>query len=110
VLIMRHIFLTNEPGKPEELVARLLAAVGEEGKEEIMTAADQLMERGREQGIKQGVEVGRREMLLDQLRERFGALPDTVVARVTAAGLAELRTWSKRVLTAPGLDEVFAGN
>ena len=101
VLIMRYIFATNEPDKPEELVARLLAVVGDESKEEIMTAADQLMERGREQE--------RREMLLDQLRERFGLLPNAVVARVTAAGLAELRAWSKRVLTAPGLDDVFAG-
>jgi hypothetical protein len=117
VRIMRYIFATNEPGKPEELVARLLAAVGDEGKEEIMTAADQLMERGREQGIKQGMkqgleqglERGRREMLLDLLRERFSALPEAVVARVTAAGLAELQVWSKRVLTAPGLDDVFAG-
>ena len=78
-----------------------------------MTAADQLMERGREQGLKQGVEQvveqGRREMLLDLLRERFGALPNAAVARVTAAGLAELRAWSKRVLTAPGLDDVFGG-
>jgi hypothetical protein len=46
-LIMRYIFATNEPDRPEDLVLRLLAAVGEEGKEEIMTAADQLMERGR---------------------------------------------------------------
>ena len=110
VLIMRYIFLTNEPGKPEELVARLLAAVGEEGKEEIMTAADQLMERGREQGIKQGLELGRREMLLDLLRERFGVLSGAVVARVAAAGLVELQAWSKRVLTAPALDDVFAGS
>jgi predicted transposase/invertase (TIGR01784 family) len=106
VLIMRYIFATNEPNKPEELVRRLLAAMGEEGKEEIMTAADQLMERGREQGIK----LGRREMLLDQLRERFGALSDAVVAQVTAAGVTELQAWSKRVLTAPALDDVFAGN
>ena len=48
-------------------------------------------------------------MLLDQLRERFGALPDAAVARLTAAGMTELQAWSKRVLTAPGLDEVFAG-
>jgi Putative transposase, YhgA-like len=106
VLVMRYIFLTNEPGQPEELVARLLAAVGEEGTEEIMTAADQLMERGREQGLKQG----RREMLLDLLRERFGVLSGAVVARVTAAGLVELQAWSKRVLTAPELDDVFAGS
>ena len=79
---------------------RLLAAVGEEGKEEIMTAADQLMARGREQG--------RREMLLDQLGERFGVLPDAAVARVRAADMTELQLWSKRVLTAPELDDVFA--
>jgi Putative transposase, YhgA-like len=64
-LIMRYIFATNEPDRPEELVQRLLAAVGEEGKEEIMTAADQLMERGREQGLEKGREQGRREMLLE---------------------------------------------
>jgi hypothetical protein len=104
VLIMRYIFATNEPAEPEALVQRLLAAVGEEGKEEIMTAADQLMERGRAQGLVQG----RREVLLDQLRERFGALSDATVARVTAAGTTELQAWSKRVLTAPALSDVFA--
>jgi hypothetical protein len=109
VLIMRYIFAVNEADKPEELVARLVAAVGDEDKEEIMTAADQLMERGREQGLKQGLEQGRREVLLDLLRERFGSLPNAAVARVTAAGLPELRAWSKRVLTAPGLDDVFGG-
>jgi hypothetical protein len=87
-------------------VQRLLAAVGEEGKEEIMTAADQLMERGREQGREQG----QREIVLAQLRGRFGALPDAVVARVTAAGMAELRVWSMSLLTAPALDDVFAAS
>jgi Putative transposase, YhgA-like len=103
-LIMRYIFATNEPDRPEDLVRRLLAAVGEEGKEEIMTAADQLMERGREQGREQG----QREMVLNQLRGRFGALPDAVVARVAAAGMAELHTWSISLLTAARLDDVFA--
>ena len=118
--ILRYIFATNERDEPEELVERLLAALGEEGKEEIMTAADKLVERGREQGLKQGLkqglergleqglERGRREMLIDLLRERFGALPDAAVARVSGAGLEELQAWTRRVLTAPGLDEVFA--
>jgi flagellar biosynthesis/type III secretory pathway protein FliH len=105
---MRYIFATNEPERPEELVLKLLAALGEEGKEEIMTAADQLIERGREQGREQGRELGRREMLLDLLRERYGALPDAAVARVNAASLEELQGWSKRVLSAPSLDDVFA--
>lgn len=47
-------------------------------------------------------------MLLDLLRERFGALPDAIVARVAAADMAQLVVWSKRVLTAPTLDDVFA--
>jgi predicted transposase/invertase (TIGR01784 family) len=102
VLIMRYIFATNEPDKPDALVQRLLAAVGEQGKEEIMTAADQLMERGRAQG--------RREMLLDLLRQRFGELPGATVAQVAVAGLEELQAWSMRVLTAPRLDDVFAGS
>ncbi len=106
-LMMRYIFATNEPDRPEELVRRLLEVVGEEGKEEIMTAADQLIERGMERGREQGREQGRREMLLDMLRGRFGALPDAVVARVAAAGLAELRAWSMSLLTAPALDDVF---
>ena len=75
-----------------------------------MTAGEKLIERGREQGLKQGLELGRRALLLDLLRERFGELPDAAVARVTAAGMAELQAWSKRVLTAPGLDDIFAGN
>ena len=107
VLIMRYILATSEPDKPEDLVAHLLAAVGHEGKEEIMTAAEQLMERGELRGI----ERGRREMLLDmllkQLRRRFGALPDAVVARVTAASMAELDDWSMNLLAAPKLDDVF---
>jgi flagellar biosynthesis/type III secretory pathway protein FliH len=101
-----------EPKEPEELVKKLLAAVGDEGKEDIMTAAEQLMERGRQQGLdrgrEQGREQGRKEMLLDLLRERFGALPDAIVARVAAADMAQLVVWSKRVLTAPTLDDVFA--
>ena len=76
---MRYILATNEPKKPEDL------------------------ERGREQGREQG----QRDMLLDLLSERFGVLPDSAVARVTAAGLEQLRAWSKRVLKAPTLDDVF---
>jgi predicted transposase/invertase (TIGR01784 family) len=102
VVIMRYIFATNEPDKPDELIDRLLAAVGADGKEEIMTAADQLMERGREQA--------RRDVLLEMLRERFGLLPDAVVARVSAAGMKEVHAWTKRMLTAPALDAVFVGN
>jgi predicted transposase/invertase (TIGR01784 family) len=103
VKIMRYILATNEPAKPEHLVIKLIAAVGEEDKEEIVTAADQLIERGRAQGREQE----RREILLDQLRARFGALSDEVVGRVKNADMGTLRVWSLKVLTAPALADVL---
>jgi len=100
VRIMRYIMEVNHAARPEEILALLAAAV-EEAKEEIVTAADQLREQGREQD--------RREIVLDQLSERFGTLPDDAVARVMAAGMDQLRLWTRRVISAPTLDEVFAG-
>ena len=49
----------------------------EEGKEEVVTAADQLIARGREEG--------QRDMFLELLQARFGALPRAVAARAQAA-------------------------
>ncbi|WP_437301071.1 DUF4351 domain-containing protein [Sorangium sp. So ce426] len=69
-----------------------------------MSAADQLMERGRQQGLREG----RRHVLLKLLGARFGALPDDVVACVNAADVVALDRWSERVLTAPTLAEVLS--
>jgi hypothetical protein len=76
-----------------------------EAKEEIVTAADWLREQGRQEER----ERARREIVLEQLQERFGTLPDEAVARVMAAGLDQLRVWTRRVLTAPTLDDALAG-
>ena len=103
VLIMRYILEVSAPAQPDVLVARLAAATGGEAKEEIVTAADQLREQGRQRGLEQAS----RDILLDLLHERFDPLPDTAIARVAAASLAQLREWSKRVLKAPTLDDVL---
>jgi hypothetical protein len=50
---------------------------------------------------------GKREVLLKQLRIRFGELPEAAVARVEAAEPDELEVWVERVLTAKDLHEVF---
>ncbi|MEO7328574.1 MAG: hypothetical protein ABI193_08355 [Minicystis sp.] len=98
---------------PQGAIAKrpqLNAALGDEFKEEIVTVAEQLIERGRQQGLEKGLEKGLehgRGMLLDQLGERFGALTDEVIARVMAASPSELRTWGKRVLTASRLDDLL---
>ena len=61
-----------------------------------------------EEARKEGREEGREQLLLSQLRHRFGALPEDVVKRVEAGSAAEVERWALCVLDARTLDEVFA--
>ena len=70
-----------------------------------MTAGEQLIERGR----KEGLTTGQQQMLLTLLRTRFGAIPATAVARVQTADSNHLEAWANRVLTAASLDDVLDG-
>ena len=66
-----------------------------------MTAGQELIEQGREQGIQQ--------MLLRQVRRRFGAEADShVEQRIATASVEQIETWSERVLTAATLAELLA--
>jgi hypothetical protein len=105
VALFRYILLTNRDNQPEAIIVeRLLAAVGEEGKEQILSAGEKLIERGRQKG--RGEE--RRALLLRLLGTRFGALPASVVARVEGADLDQLDRWFERGIVAPALAAVFA--
>jgi predicted transposase YdaD len=61
-----------------------------------------------EKGIEKGVEQGQRELLLDQLAERFGSLPAIVTERIAQASRQDLKRWGSRILKATSLDDVFA--
>jgi hypothetical protein len=101
VLIWRYILVTNPGAAPDAVVAQLLDVVGVEHAEEIMTAGEQLIERG--------VKVGEERTLLKLLRARFGVVPETAVARIHAADTTRLEAWLDRVLTGTTLDEVIDG-
>ncbi|MBF0426238.1 MAG: DUF4351 domain-containing protein [Magnetococcales bacterium] len=70
---------------------------------------------GEERGIQKGIQIGKQQthlkgeaaLLLRQLKQRFGSLPDWVPERVNAADATALETWGDRVLTASSLREVF---
>jgi predicted transposase YdaD len=64
--------------------------------------------RGREEGREEGRVEGEYRLLSKQLERRFGPLPESLVARLEAAGSAELERWGVRLLAARSLEEVFA--
>jgi predicted transposase/invertase (TIGR01784 family) len=99
--VMRYILEVNEQVRPEALQALLEREIGPETKDTIVTAGQQLIEQGRQQGI-QG-------LVLRQLRQRFGEQVDThVERRIATASVEQIETWSMRVLSAATLAEVLA--
>jgi predicted transposase YdaD len=62
---------------------------------------------GRREGEAEGRREGEAEVLLRQLRFRFGVLPEEVTARINAADAETLLRWSERILSASTLDAVF---
>jgi hypothetical protein len=114
-LVWRYIFAIDKQRRPEELLAQLTEAVGEEGKEDLVTVADLLREEGRKEGLnegrREGLQEGQRTTLLKTLLKllgaRFGALPEPAVAQIQAAGQAQLDAWLDLVLTAPALADVL---
>lgn len=110
-LIWRYIVAVFGRHRPERVLRKVLAAVDEQTREEIVSIEQYLLEKGRKQGrregVAQGVVQGQRRILLAQLEARFGAVPATTTERVEAASAAELDRWARRVLTASTLDEVI---
>jgi hypothetical protein len=83
-----------------EHVQRVLAS--KTGDEVMATTAEQLRVEGRLSAL--------RQMLVQQLEQKFGHIPDGLRQRVAAATLVDLERWCGRVLPATSLQEVFASN
>jgi predicted transposase YdaD len=97
--VLRYILETTR-AEPETVRELLTRQVGRKEAEEMMTTAERLRREGEVEG--------KRGPLLLLLRQRFGALPAAVTARIEQAGAAELDAWFGRVLSASTLDEVLA--
>lgn len=76
--------------------------------EGVDTGRNQGHKEGHKKGLDEGQLNGRRETLVEQLAERFDHVPGELEKRIRAANLEQLRAWSKRLLTSPSLDDVFA--
>lgn len=94
----------NEVADFQRMVARPEA---EEVREMISVYEARGIEKGRVQGIEQGIARGKREMLMHLLAVKFGTLPENVRQKIeTIEGTDALDTLSERVLTASTLEEM----
>jgi Domain of unknown function (DUF4351) len=63
-----------------------------------------------EKGVNQGIIQGKREMLRQQLEDRFGTLPTQVIEKLQNASADEINTLSRAVLRATSLQELGLGD
>jgi predicted transposase YdaD len=105
---MLYTYRVHRHTHPDIIHERIAAVAGPEHEDAMLSAYDQIIEKGIEKGIERGIEKGQRATLLRQLGRRFGALPEPIAARVAAASVADLERWLDRVIDAASLDDVFA--
>jgi predicted transposase YdaD len=67
----------------------------------------EIIGRERKRGMAIGRDEGKREMILEQLEERFGKVSASARERVEAMDAQELATISRRLLTAASLEELL---
>ena len=70
------------------------------------SALDLLLDMGHERGLKQGLDI-LRDMVLRQLRARFGELGPEHHSRLQVADTSELLALGERLATAATLQDVF---
>jgi hypothetical protein len=112
-VVVSRIRSVTDVALRDHILAALVALLPDE---EMIRMVDRLLEEDewllelpfQQRLLAEGRRQGEAEVLLRQLRSRFGALPEDVTARLNAADSETLLRWSERVLSAATLDAVFA--
>ena len=89
-------------------------------KEVVMSAAEELIQRGFQRGIQEGERVGeqrgrqeglvegKRSTLSKMLQLKFRTIPTSVTAHIAHGSLEQLDRWIERIFTASSVHDVFA--
>lgn len=102
---LRYVVEVSSEAEPMPLRAAMAASPRFE--EAIVTYREQLEQRGEQRGLEKGIQLGQAAMLLAQLTDKFGTLPDDVTSRLNQGSDADLKRWAHRILRADTLVEVF---
>jgi methionine synthase II (cobalamin-independent) len=96
-------------GKMDRNELRELAqSIGTIASEAYMTAAEILHAEGEAVGVVKGRADGKAEIVLRQLRLKFGEVPEAVRQRIVSAASDELDRFADAIITASSLDEVYS--
>jgi flagellar biosynthesis/type III secretory pathway protein FliH len=116
-LVFRYLCQVRGPG---ELPVLQQIATNAADEATMQTIADMFEERGWEKGLQEGRQKGRQEgrqegllvgernLLLRQLRRRFGEPSPDVLGRIADADQSSLERWAEQLLAARTLEDVFA--
>ena len=64
-------------------------------------------QKGRQEGLREGLQAGELAVLRRQIEKRFGALPGWAREKLAALTTSELEELSERVLDAQSVDELL---
>jgi len=98
--VAAYIDIVGDEQISEPALAAIYDQLGPEAKEIAMTLAERRRAEGRVEG--------RVDTLVELLSDKFGPLPAWVNETISTATIDTLRQWTKNVLRADNLDEVFA--
>ncbi len=77
-------------------------------KETIVTTAEMLMEKGRQQERQRARQEAERRVLTKQLQLRFGDLSDGILHNIEHAPTDLIERWIERFATQDSLEDIFA--
>lgn len=71
-----------------------------------MTVAEQLKQQGIEKGFEKGLGIGRSELILKQLKKRFGRLSPLIEKRLVESGVDTLDRFGEAIFDFKNLKDV----
>jgi Putative transposase, YhgA-like len=105
---LRYATAINERINLETLTRLLVPITGPKMEEAMLTYGQKLELEITERVTAKVAAQTQRDLLLQQLEWRFGALPEAVTDRISQAGKPELERWARRILDAASLDDVLS--
>jgi len=109
LLMQLYAYLFSADVDADQVRTILLGVAGPEGREDVMTAAEQLREQGRAEGRAEGQLAALRSALDDVLAARSLTLSDLARTRVTSCTDGVLLShWLRRAATATSETEIFS--